>query len=341
MSNSNTGIIYTTTGVSSRGRLSNYHQSLEPNFLNKTPFNVDLRGLKPSEKRRVLNFDNNEFESRYCVGFEIEKTYFNRDDNHRRGDRIGELELFKGFELDSSCGVEAITHILPLLPKGQWRNKVYDMFYKSRHIIEEDFSPSNADCGGHITLSCKDMSSVDLFNKVRNYSGLIMSLYRVRLVNGFCAYNMTMRDNSRESWINGTMSNQRRTDNHYKYSFCKIGSNGTIEFRVPPRVQSVRQLMRRYELFYELIDCAVNDVAWSKFLNRVKPILSSMFPNQPDKVKMILRDSKHFQRFVDSNGTTTNRLTNTFIEPITDVWRDIRRTYIRNQRELTRISNES
>ena len=342
MRNSNIGIIYTTTGLRSRGRLSGYHSSPQPNFMNKTPHNVDLRGLKPSEKRRVLTFTDGEFESRYCVGFEIEKMYFNRNDNHRSGEHIGELEVFKGFELDTSCGVEAITHILPLLPKGQWRNKIYDMLYKGRQIIEEEFSPSNSDCGGHITLSCKGLSSEELMDKVRRYGGLIQSLYRVRLVNSYCAYNMSMRSNSRDGeWINSTQGNVRRTGTHYKYSFCKIGTNGTIEFRIPPRVQSVKQLMRRYELFYELIDCAVNDVSYSKFLNRVKPILKSMFPNQDNKVTMILRDAKYFQRFIDSHGERTNRLTNTFIECTTEERRTARTEFIRTQRELTRISNSS
>ena len=333
MSNSNTGIIYQNTGLRTRGRLSSYHRSPSPNFLNKTPYEVDLRGLKPSEKRRVLTFDNNEFESRYCIGFEIEKLYFNRNSDYRSGDSVGELELFKGFETDSSCGVEAITHILPLLPKGQWRNKVYDMFHKSRHIIDENYSPSDTTCGGHITLSCKGLSSVELFEKVRKYSGLIMSLYRLRLVNAYVQYNMNMQS-GRQNWINGTQntSGRRHEGTHYKYCFCKIGDNGTLEFRVPPRVQSVKQLMRRYELFYELIDCAVNDVSWSKFLNRVKPILKSMFPDNMDKVEMILRESKYFQKFINSNGERTNRLTDTFIECNTEELNRQRREYINSQR---------
>jgi hypothetical protein len=327
MRNSNTGIIYKKTGVRSRGRMTSYHSSPVPNWLNKTPYNVDLVGLKPSEKRRVIRFDNGEFESRYCVGFEIEKLYFTRNSYDNRGDNIGELELFKGFELDSSCGVEGITHILPLLPHGKWKNKVFDMFYKSRYIIDEEHSPSDRNCGGHITLSCKGLSSVELFEKIRRYSGLIMSLYRLRLVNEYCRYNMTMRSSRSESWINGYRHNlgQRHTDTHYKYCFCKIGNHGTIEFRVPPRVQGVKQLMRRYELFYELIDCSVSGVTYTKFLSRVKPILTSMFPVQPDKVKMILRDSKYFQKFIDTNGDYTNHLTDTFIE-CTTPQRQLQRT---------------
>ncbi len=314
--NNSTGITYQNTGLASRGTLRGYHSSPSPNFINKTPYNVDLRGLKPTEKRRLLTFEGGEFHSKYAVGFEIEKLYFYRLCDNERGSRIGELALFKGFELDSSCGVEAITHILPLLPRGLWRNKVYNMFHQAKHILEEGYSPSNRDCGGHITLSCRGLTSTELFNKVAKYSGLIMSLYRMRLTNSYCNHNMTFRATNYE-WINGIMSTrgQRNTRiSSYKYSFCKLGTNGTIEFRVPPRVTGVKQLMKRYELFYELIDCAVNEVSWSKFLSRVKPIILAMYPDNENKAKLILSQAKYFQKFINTNGERTHEVTDVYME---------------------------
>jgi hypothetical protein len=333
--NNSTGIIYQNTGLRSRGTMQSYHNSPAPNFHNKTTFNVDLRGLKPSEKRRLIRFDNsdNSFNSRYCIGFEIEKNYFTRNSYENRGDNVGELALFKGFELDSSCGVEAITHILPLMSRGVWRNKVFNMFHQARHIIEDEFSPSNTDCGGHITLSVHGLTSRELIEKVRKYSGLIMSLYRLRLVNNYVRYNMTMQSGS-SYWINAQQNTRGTVDTSYhsKYCFCKVGDNGTIEFRVPPRVQGVKQLMRRYELFYELIDCAVSEVPYSVFLNRVRPILASMYPNQEEKVNTIIRDSRKFQRFIDSNGERTCSLTDTFIQCNTEERNNARRHYISTHR---------
>ena len=333
--NNSTGIIYQNTGLRSRGTMQSYHNSPAPNFHNKTTFNVDLRGLKPSEKRRLIRFDNsdNSFNSRYCVGFEIEKNYFTRNSYENRGDNVGELALFKGFELDSSCGVEAITHILPLMSRGVWRNKVFNMFHQAKHIIDDEFSPSNTDCGGHITLSVHGLTSRELIEKVRKYSGLIMSLYRLRLVNNYVRYNMTMQSGSSNS-INAQQTTRGNVDTSYhsKYCFCKVGDNGTIEFRVPPRVQSVKQLMRRYELFYELIDCAVSEVPYSVFLNRVRPILASMYPSQEEKVNTIIRDSRKFQRFIDSNGERTCSLTDTFIQCNTEERNNARRHYISTHR---------
>ena len=329
--NNSTGITYQNTGLTSRGTLRSYHSSPSPNFINKTPYNVDLRGLKPTEKRRLLTFEGGEFHSKYAVGFEIEKTYFNRFDDNQRGSRIGELALFKGFELDSSCGVEAITHILPLLPRGLWRNKVYNMFHQAKHILEDEFSPSNSDCGGHITLSCKGLTSSELFSKVAKYSGLIMSLYRMRLTNPYCNHNMTFRT-SNYDWINGTMSRTGRRNTRissYKYAFCKLGTNGTIEFRVPPRVTGVKQLMKRYELFYELIDCAVNEVSWSKFMNRVKPIILAMYPDNENKARLILSQAKYFQRFINSNGERTSEVTDVYMECNTPERQEKRKEWFR------------
>ena len=329
--NNSTGITYQNTGLTSRGTLRGYHSSPSPNFINKTPYNVDLRGLKPTEKRRLLTFEGGEFHSNYAVGFEIEKTYFNRFENNDRGSRIGELALFKGFELDSSCGVEAITHILPLLPRGLWRNKVYNMFHQAKHILEDEFSPSNSDCGGHITLSCKGLTSTELFEKVAKYSGLIMSLYRMRLTNPYCNHNMTFRT-SNYDWINGTLSRTGRRNTRissYKYAFCKLGTNGTIEFRVPPRVSGVKQLMKRYELFYELVDCAVNDVSWSKFMSRVKPIILAMYPDNENKARLVISQAKYFQRFINTNGLRTSEVTDTYIECNTEERQEKRKEWLR------------
>ena len=203
------------------------------------------------------------------------------------------------------------------------------MFHQAKHIIEDEFSPSNTDCGDHITLSAHGLTSTQLFEKVRKYSGLIMSLYRLRLTNAYVKYNMTMQTVAR-NWINAQhcRHGEIETGYHSKYCFCKIGDNGTIEFRVPPRVQSVKQLMRRYELFFELVDCAVSEVPYSVFLNRVRPIIASMYPNQQEKVDSIIRDSRKFQKFIDTNGERTCELTDMFIQCYTEERCQGRRGYI-------------
>ena len=77
-----------------------------------------------------------------CLGFEIEKLRFH-------GSSVREYPLLKGFEYDGSCGVEAITHVLPLLGKSLWRTKVFNMFVQAKKIISDEYSPSDSSCGGH------------------------------------------------------------------------------------------------------------------------------------------------------------------------------------------------
>src|SRR5690606_2761624 len=74
--------------------------------------------------------------SRFWVGFEVEKNSF--EGNSSEGDYIGAYTLFKGFERDGSCGVEAITNILSLDSVGS-RNEdyIFGLFKWAADILNE------------------------------------------------------------------------------------------------------------------------------------------------------------------------------------------------------------
>lgn len=74
-----------------------------------------------------------------------------------------------------------MTHILPLLPSGGWRTKVYDMMHKAERIIDDRYSPSDRRCGGHITIAVDGLSGDRLREAVRKNSGIIYALFRNRL----------------------------------------------------------------------------------------------------------------------------------------------------------------
>lgn len=131
---STTGLIYKITGNTSRGHVSNYHSKPSPLKLNKTMFKVDIAGLKAIEQRAAIKFDGVEFESKFTIGMEVEKNQLSRG-------AVKEYELFCGFERDGSCGYEAVTHILPLLPAGKWRTKSFDMMHKAEKIIDDKVQP--------------------------------------------------------------------------------------------------------------------------------------------------------------------------------------------------------
>lgn len=284
------GIEYKVTGERDRDTVCGYHQSPYPHFLNKTGFKSDIAALrKPALKS--LTFDGREWISKFTIGFEVEKNQLSRG-------AVKEYELLKGFERDASCGYEAITHVLPLLPAGTWRNKVFDMMHKAERIVDDRYSPSdekdyegNYKCGGHITLGAVGMEGIDLMNATRSYSGILYALFRNRLKNRYC------RENNRMDW------------SHYgnRYQVC-LRKDQTIEFRLPSKIESVKQMMRRYELCYELLDFAVNvKGTYSAFLKRITPLVVSMYNGDKDKANAILSLAIDFQEYINT-GVRSERI---------------------------------
>jgi hypothetical protein len=270
------GIEYKVTGQPERGQVSNYHRKPEPLFLNKTKHSVDVAGLKKVEQK-AIKFDGFEYASKFTIGFEVEKNNLSRN-------AVKEYELFCGFERDASCGYEAVTHVLPLLPAGQWRTKVYDMMHKAEKIIDDRYSPSDRRCGGHITIASEGLSGSELLDKVRKNSGVILALFRNRLQNRYCGENKRLK-----------------TDYYGSRYQVALVKGGCLEFRLPSRFESVKQMMRRYELFYHVVDFAVNGSGgYETFLKRVRPVVVSMYNGDAEKAEQVLMLSKHFQKFINT-----------------------------------------
>lgn len=284
------GINYVAENNSNRGRMLRYHEAgrigLPFRKLNKTEFERDLTHL-PRATRDLTTFTNDEgeFQSRFAIGFEIEKNSFHRG-------AVKEYPLFSHFEYDSSCGVEAVTNLLPLVDKSVWRNKVLSMFSEARKIVDDRYSPSNQRCGGHITLSCVGMSGQELANKLKPFAGIIYALWRFRLRNSYCYGNLMMSPNpDYRQWVGHTSSS--------KYHVCKI-MDDRIEFRLPNRVQSVENLNLRYRLMYELMNYAINkpNGTYAGFIKKIKSILLYMYDHNQAKVDEIVNLSKSFRKML-------------------------------------------
>jgi hypothetical protein len=301
------GIIYKKTGNRSRGQLASYHQKPNPLKLNKTPFRVDVACLKPIEQRNAITFDalNNEFKSKYTIGMEVEKNELHRG-------AVKEYELFCGFERDSSCGYEAVTHILPLLPAGLWRTKVYDMMHKAEKIIDDKYSRSDDKydgqytCGGHITIAVDGITGDELREVIRKHCGIIMAIFRNRLKNKYCGHNLRMIsknevDNGAVSVNNCGRCGMCNYGNgwHSKYQMALVKGN-VLEFRLVSKFESVKQMMRRYELFYEVVNFAVTNPNGSHdvLIKKLMPTLISMYNGDTAKVQNVVDLSKHFRKFI-------------------------------------------
>jgi len=279
------GIQFTNDGEYGRGSVSRYHGS--PSFKLKTQgHNVDIAGLKCREsKSQIVNGSN---EARFRIGIEVEKNSINRS-------AIKEYPLFKGFEQDGSCGLEAVTHVLPLLPKSAWRSKVFNMFHEAEKVIDDSYSPSDYLCGAHVTLSVDGYDSTELMNLVREYAGIILAVFPLRLANQYCSKNPRLRTDV-DPWEYQT-----------KYVVCKNSDYG-IEFRLPSAIKSVRAMQLRYELFYELINFAVNHQgkSFGIFLRRVKPIIARMYEGDADKIAQVMLLAKSFQKFIKTGRVSSD-----------------------------------
>ena len=286
----NQGITYEIENRSDRGTLHSYHYKPGYRVMNKGAKASDVAQLKTADKRNLIA-TGIDIDSRFTIGMEVEKTSLSRG-------ALREYELFCGFERDGSCGYEAVTNILPLVPASEWRNKVYDMMHKASRIIEDRFSPSNAKCGGHISLAVEGMSGADLFAAVRKNAGLIYAIYRHRLQNGYCRWNIRMSSNSDE-WTGIPVANRR------KYHVCLLRDN-VIEFRLPSRFKSVKQMMRRYELMYILVDFSVNNPngTFKSFLAKAEPTLRLMYEGDQAKVDEIMTLAVSFQKYIKTGKVT-------------------------------------
>jgi len=314
----NAQITYTNEGNPQRGRLQSYHSSFSVGGfrkMNKTAFQYDLTHMPSRDSQQnIFVTQDGDLQSKFSIGFEVEKNSFHRG-------AMREYPLFSHFESDRSCGVEAVTNILPLIGKGVWRNKVLNMMTQAKKIIDDNYSPSDRTCGGHITLSCDGLGGHDLAERMRPFSGIIYALYRFRLRNSYCRYNIFMDTDSCDWEGVDTVHNQ-------KYQVCKIGTE-RIEFRLPSRITSVADMNHRYRLMYEVMDFAVNNPngKHSSLLRKLKPILMMMYNNDEQKVAEILSLAKAFRKML------MTRKINHDVQPFVDRDQRLTSLYTRSLRQ--------
>lgn len=297
MTINNQEVSYGLTGDRSRGVVHSYHGKPSPREFKKGG-KKDIQGL-PKKVQSVLI--NSYGDSRYSIGFEVEKNELHRGS-------VKEYELFCGFERDGSCGYEAVTNILPLLPASRWRMKVYDMMVKASRVIEDTYSPSDGRCGGHITVAVEGMWGEQLLAKMRPYAGIIYAIFWNRLKNTYCQYNPTLLpENDSDDWVR--LGYNGRWHSKYRVALPK---DKILEWRVPSRFTSVKQMMRRYELFYEVVDASVNgdgsERSFNALIRKVKPILVSMYDNDLEKVDKRIKMASQYREYILSNGKVVGSL---------------------------------
>lgn len=217
--------------------------------------------------------------SEYKIGFEVEKNEFDGGFMDE-GDMIGEHLLFKGYELDSSCGVEAITNILPLVdPSDERYQSVMDMMDDAQDVIE--YGETDDRCSCHATISVSSMSDAySLVSKIRPYMSVVYALFRHRLNNNYCNLNKKL--------------DQSNTD---KYSTIRIKSDH-FEIRLPSRLKSAKQLKRRYDLFYQVVHAGITDMPFDEFMEKIDPILKDMYSHNLPKYETVKSYIEPFRKYL-------------------------------------------
>lgn len=291
----NEEVVYTTEGNARRGVVHSYHGKPSPRDFKKGG-KKDIGGIKSkSAVKRILNEDG---DSRYSIGFEVEKNALSRG-------AVREYELFCGFERDGSCGYEAVTNILPLLPASMWRTKVFNMMHKAERIIEDTYSPSDQRCGGHITISVEGLNGEELLAKMRPVAGLMLAMFRHRLSNRYCGANLRLEAetievrNGVDSWTS-TSGYYGYSGHHSKYRVA-LPKGDLLEWRLPSRFTSVAQMRQRYEFFYLWVDyvMSTNKPNLKAFLKRTDGILKLLYEGNEQKVFGIKVLAYHMQEFIN------------------------------------------
>jgi hypothetical protein len=92
---------------------------------------------------------------------------------------------------------------------------------------------------------------------------------------------------------------------HHKYQLALVKGN-CLEFRLPSRFENVKQMMRRYELMYEVVDFSVNNPngKHTDLLKKIRPLIVSMYSGDEAKADEILRIAKDMREFIKTGVMT-------------------------------------
>jgi hypothetical protein len=216
-------------------------------------------------------------------GIEVEKCEIDSDTNF---EDIGESNLFKGIEEDSSCGFEAITNIIAV-------NYKTEKFLKSEILKQKVLlnSEVNSCCSGHITLSIDGLSGLQLQEKIRPYLSLWFALFKGRLKNNYCSGNIEAKN--------------ERTD---KYSAINVFNN-RIEIRIPSKIGSKKVFENRCNLAILTLMAINKNLPYSIFLLNCKALLNLMYNGNQTKINEVKILSLHFRKYLAS-GIPSNKITN-------------------------------
>jgi hypothetical protein len=251
---------------------------------------------------------------RFSIGFEIEKSKI--EGSSSMGTEVEVQPFFAGWETDSSCGVEGISHIYSL---DDYENISKDI-NRSEYL---DICDTNRSCGGHINIH-------DHHDKLRYwhlsaFMGIFYALWRYRLNRNYCSTNKKL--------------NPYNNQNHYNVIGEKSkGGCKLFEIRIPSAVTSADQLKSRYLMVQQFIQCVLS------FMNEDFGYQTTMYDHNehwcPDpKVSALVQDLISSECYIHSSDsmilTTQTYQRCRYI--IGNLWHILEKLYRNNREKLPTI----
>jgi hypothetical protein len=198
------------------------------------------------------------------IGFEIEK----EDDDVKHSLDIYEFEencpkwkKERDGSLCGSTGFELISPKFELVP-----NLIRKHIEKNSTLLAHVNAEKSLSCGGHINVSEKDKTGMELFDEVKGYTPLFYALYYKRVDKRYCK---------------GKKNSDLRYEND-KYQAIKIHDN-RIEYRIVSAVPNIDTLIWRTELIKYILDHKT-DCPKQAFFNankgRLKRLLVDMYADK-------------------------------------------------------------
>jgi hypothetical protein len=202
----------------------------------------------------------------WLIGFEFESNVFFKKYQVPNN-------FIKKYVKDKTCYIEGVSYPVLLTDEIEKRNHVFKMFEDNKRLIE---SPQDTNCGGHITISKKGLSGVEIFNKAKNYMGFFYSLYSNRLKSWACHSNIYLEE-----------------EKNNKFAAMKFKKN-LLELRLFPYYRSLKDIFLRYKLIFELTKAIDLNLSYEEFIDNCK----LLFNNQ-QWLNERIKESYYFKQMID------------------------------------------
>ena len=182
-----------------------------------------------------LDFSNENHFSDFLIGFEIEKNSVPID---IADCDYNEIHENTGFCLEEDCSVNGYELISPKLDMF---DNIESYFKGVSDLVNHHDSNSQANCGGHISISHRENTTIDLYSMIEYYIPLLYIMFPDRCNNRYSL--STNKDAIKSGSARRAISIE----------------NKRIEFRIFPYVKNMDDIMNRTKLIRYFVTNPVNN----------------------------------------------------------------------------------